>query len=169
MGKNILKGCVRKYRHNSNLGSKVTVFYFKNLTIDTFNKFTARHFVTALCNYALIDESWSNLLNVHAHRNTQTGPTKIGNILSYRVPFNYVECCWATIKKMRGNPRSQHKKYVLCCEFLSARRIKRFIVAKLLFISLLIQQNPLRNASVNHEHSIGIARVQPFDDVSKRR
>lgn len=36
---------------------------------------------------------------------------------------------------MRGNPRSQHKKYVLCCEFLFARRIKRFIVAKLLFLS----------------------------------
>lgn len=68
---------------------------------------------------------------------------------------------------MRGNPRSQHKKYVLCCEFLSARRIKRFIVAKLLFISLLIQQNPSRNASLNHEHSIDVARVQPFDDISK--
>lgn len=70
----------------------------------------APDFVTSLLNCTLIDESWSNLLNAHAHRNTQTGPTKIGNILSYRVPFNYAECCWTTIKNMRGNPRSQHKK-----------------------------------------------------------
>lgn len=109
MGKNCVEGCDRKCCHLHM--AHVFILLGKLILMTTFDHPTLRqHF---------IDESWSNLLNVHAHRNTPTGPTKIGNILSNRVSFNYVECCWTTIKKIaRESPLSIKNMFYVASSFL---------------------------------------------------